>query len=40
MKYENSCYQMNKKLKHKELFNLWTQGKGGAQQHKELILSK
>jgi hypothetical protein len=35
MKYEHSFYQMNKKLKHKELFKLWTQRKGGAQQNKE-----
>jgi len=37
---EHRCYQMNTKLKHKELFDLWTQRKGGAQQHKEQILSK
>jgi len=35
MKYEHNCYKMNKKLKYKELFDLWTQRKGGAQQHNE-----
>ena len=31
MKYEDlehGCYQMNRKLKHKELFKLWTQKEG------------
>jgi len=40
MKYEHNCYKMNKKLKYKELFDLWTQRKGGAQQHNEWILSQ